>query len=201
MNGTKSNVYRDPCGRKRRLTTVPTADNWATLRNYYALTFPFPGYDDRPYPGGTPTDTDPMPDEYFEKLKTIWEPYLGYPYKPGGKTPPYFDCSGFVAYCCKQAGLMKTDVFAYTYTIMLYCEFVQSELLEENGRAIGDILYWSKNPGPDEGMNAHVAIYIGNNYCVESSYNGCAYGPITAHTTTFRGYYRLPRPYPIEEGE
>lgn len=206
MNGTskrrkKGNVYRDPCGLYRRLTTYPTSDNWLTLRNYWWNTYPFPGYEDIPFPGIIPTDDDPMPTEWFEKAKALWEPYLGRPYCKNGKSPPNFDCSGLVGWVYKTAGIMQPDIISYTYSIVVSCDFVQSELLEDNGRAPGDILYWSNNPGPSEGMGAHVAIYIGNNYCIESSYNGVAYGLITAHKSPFWGYYRVPRPYPGESEE
>lgn len=197
-----TNRFVDCPGRYRRIYTIaPRENDWSSLRDYFYKVIPAYGWVDMPYPGTIPTDQDPMPTEYYERLMAAWQPYLGMPYIKGGKSPSDggFDCSGFVAYVCKQAGLMDSSVTAYTYSIMLYCEFVQSSLLADDGRAPGDIMYWSRNPGWDECMNAHVAIYIGNNYCVESSYNGCAYGPITAHSTPFRGYYRLPRPYPIEQ--
>lgn len=186
-------------GRYRRLYTVASRLNGSTsLRDYNYKVVPAYGWIDMPYPGTIPTDQDPMPTEFYELLMAAWQPCLGWPYVWGGKSfsDGGFDCSGFVAYVCKTAGLMDQSVVAYTASIAAYCEFVQSELLADNGRAPGDIMYWASSSA---GEDQHVAIYIGNNYCVESSYNDVAYGPITAHRIAFIGYYRLPRPYPIEQ--
>lgn len=187
-------MFRDVCGRKRRLTTIPDSTNWVTLRNYWAFTVPYNGYNPTPYPGTTVTSDNPMPPEWYNALMSECVKYLGYPYVAGGKTPSTsFDCSGFVGYCCKVVGIIPDSVISYTYTLRQYCSLVP------NGEeAPGDLCFWARNPGPSEGMGAHVAIYIGNGWEIDASGGGVAYRQVSVHSTPFLGYYRIPRPYPGE---
>lgn len=176
------NRWRDPTSRHRRLTTTPTAANWNTLINYWADTNPYPGYDPTPYPGlpmGTP------------QLKTMLQEaqkYLGYSYKWGGKTPPYFDCSGYVGWCYKYAGIIPESVVSYTGTLHDYC----TQVPEEDALP-GDLCFWNGSNGTTYDSNAHVGIYIGNGYILDDSGKGVAYRLVTYHyQSRFAGYFRVP---------
>lgn len=174
MRGT--NKFRRPLSLRRRLTTaaISTGD-WNSLLNYWADTNPFPGYEPEPYPGL------PMPTLALETMLAEAQKYLGYSYSWGGKTPPYFDCSGYVGWCYKFAGIMPTEVVAYTGTIWTWCQEVGTEHPLDTAPP-GSIVVWGIG-GTAYAPNAHVAIYIGNNTILDAASSGVDYRPITWHDT------------------
>lgn len=188
-----SNKFRDVCNRKRRLVTFPTAQDWTALLYYAVQPTPYTGYQPIPYPGsypGTlPTPAEPMDLATFNDLLEVAQRYLGTAYAWGGKSPPNFDCSGFVGYCFWSVGLIPANSASfmwYTGTFWRYFKKVDTP-------APGDIvLYNGRYTGtPDEG-SAHVGIYIGNGYIIDDSGGGVQYRLVTYHSR-FNGYYRLPQ--------
>lgn len=178
------NQFRRPVQVSRRLTTTPGAGEWKSLLNYWAETGQYPGYIPEDYPG------EPMPSQAYDDMLREAVKYLGYNYQWGGKTPPYFDCSGFVGWCYKYAGIMPQSVVSYTATIVAWC----TPMPEGDEPKPGYICYW-KDPKGDE-SNAHVAIYIGNGYIIDAAGPGVDYRPVTWHYPSwFRGYY-VPPNYP-----
>ena len=167
---------------KRRLLTVPDDVNWNTLLNYYSKTIPFVGYEPSEYPG------EPMPTEVFDRMMEEAITYLGYPYTWGGKTPPYFDCSGFVGYLYKKYKIIPESVVSYTGTLHDYCT-----KLADGEQQPGDLCFWNGSGGTTWEGNAHVGIYIGNGYIIDSSGGGVQYRLVTYHNRSrFAGYFRPP---------
>lgn len=180
---------------RRRLSSVPPQSDWQSLIDYYGFVNPYTGYVSIPYPGGEVTDPvnpapgDPMSEENYNNLINTAKQYLGYPYTWGGKTPPYFDCSGFVAYCYKVNNLMPENVVAYTGTIWTWCVENGSQISPEDARP-GDIVCYNGRGGTMYEGNAHVGIYIGNNYIIDCSGGGVQYRLYTYHSR-LRGFYRV----------
>lgn len=184
-------VFRSPCNLKRRLISMPTQPQWESLLNYWAETYPFPLYTPEPMPGvSTPGVGTPTYREEYRAVLAIAQQYLGYSYSWGGKTPPYFDCSGFVAYCYKAAGIIPESVVAYTGSLSSYCVKVP-----DASRRPGDLVFWNGSNGSTDASNAHVGIYIGNDRIIDCAGSGVAYRPVTWHNTVlnFAGYYRPPK--------
>lgn len=179
------NQFWRPTGDRRRLFTAPGPSDAAFLLDYYGGTAPYPGFDDDPdapdmqYPG------QPMPDTMYQTMLTEAQKYLGQPYLWGGKTPPRFDCSGFVGWCYKYAGILPQSVTSYTAAIRDYCYKVPADQARP-----GDLCYWTGNGEQSD----HIAIYIGNDQILDCSGAGVAYHPRSWHDTvlTFDGYYRVP---------
>lgn len=180
-------VFRDPCNVHRRLISFPTESAWNSLLNYWAETYPFPDYTPEPNPGiDRPTDGSAQYRREYQTMLQIAQQYLGYSYSWGGKTPPYFDCSGFVAYCYKQAGIFDSGVVAYTGALIQEC----TKVSDASSRP-GDLCFWSGNSGDANSGNAHVGIYIGNGKVLDDSGSGVAYRDVTWHPASrFMGYYR-----------
>lgn len=141
---------------------------------------PFPGVE---APGGGPPE---YPAEYAAVIAE-GQKYLGYSYYWGGKTPPYFDCSGFVGWCYKQAGVIPESVVSYTGSLRAYC----IQVSDASARP-GDLVFWAGNSGES---GAHVAIYIGNNQILDSSGSGVDYRPLTWHDSVLTriGFFRPPK--------
>lgn len=179
------NKFRHPVNTKRRLITFPDETNWNTMLNYWAITIPFPDYDEEHsnpdnYPG------EPMPDTAYQKMLTFAQKFLGYPYLWGGKAPPAFDCSGFVGYVYKQCLLIPEEIISYTETLKAYCTKVD---YPKYPIFPGDLVFWTMT----EQYQAHVGIYIGNGYVLDCSGSGVDYRLISSHRhSNFDGYYRVP---------
>lgn len=177
-----SNRWRDPCSRYRRLTTTPTGVNWVCMRNYWSDTDPYPGYLPGDYPG-EPMQTPQLREMLDEALK-----YLGYSYQWGGKTPPYFDCSGYVGWCYKYAGIIPDEITSFTGTLFDYCYQV-----DESDALPGDLCFWGGDTMSAWDSGAHVGIYIGNGYILDDASSGVDYRLVTWHyPSKFLGYYRVP---------
>ncbi|SHF49175.1 Putative peptidoglycan binding domain-containing protein [Caldanaerobius fijiensis DSM 17918] len=112
----------------------------------------------------------------------IAKQYLGTPYVYGGTTPSGFDCSGFVQYVFKQAGISigRTAVDQYEGGT-----YVSSDKLLP-----GDILFFSTSGnGP-----THEGIYIGNNQLIHMS-SSQQKATISDFSGWFRQYYIGARRY------
>lgn len=201
--------FRDPCNRTRRLVTTvagPTQD-WNALLYYNVPHGDFPGYVPETYPGGMPEWTRaeynrlvqqaivlglpipaplPMYKDEFQSILLEAQKYLGNSYRWGGKTPPNFDCSGFVGWCYKIAGFVPMDVVSYTGTLWKYFQPVSSPYY-------GDIVLWNDpDSGTPDGPQAHVAIFLGGTNIIDSARGGVAYRHVYETNPLFNGYYRLP---------
>jgi cell wall-associated NlpC family hydrolase len=77
--------------------------------------------------------------------------YLGTPYVSGGASPSGFDCSGFVYYVLKQAGLSPYRTPDN--------QFTQGTSVKKSDLQVGDVVFFSSNSGRSI---THVGIYSGN---------------------------------------
>lgn len=77
--------------------------------------------------------------------------YLGCPYVAGGASPSGFDCSGFVYYVLKQAGLSPYRTPD--------SQFTQGTSVKKSDLQVGDVVFFSSNSGRSI---THVGIYSGN---------------------------------------
>lgn len=175
--------FRRTVPNKRRLVTTPTQAAWNSLLNYWARTNPFPGYKPEPFPGdGNPGGGPSGFLNEYRAILTTGHQYLGYSYYWGGKTPPYFDCSGFVGWCYQQNGVIPSTVYPSTSGLRAACLKVPS-----GSQRPGDLAFW--DGGTDR--TAHVAIFIGSGRILDCSGSGVAYRDLAWHgTSTFIGFYR-----------
>lgn len=181
-----------PMALRRRLVTFPRVGDWNSLLNYWDQTTPYPGYDPNnpeDYPGL------PMINPTYSAMLAEAITYIGYPYTWGGKTPPYFDCSGFVGYLYKAYGLIPDDVVSYTGTLWAYVADYQ---VSEADALPGDWCIWGQGDPPTADVsNAHIGIYIGNGYVLDSSGGGVNYRLVSVHTSAvFMGYFHVPSNVP-----
>lgn len=184
------NKWREPCSRKRRLVTTPTAAEWYALLNYWEITNPFPGYIPQEYPG------IPMINNAYKLMLKEAQEYLGNAYAWGGKQPPNFDCSGYVGYLYKKYNLIPQDIISYTGTLF---DYVSEYKVDEEDALPGDWVFWGIGDPPTAwASNAHVAIYIGNGYILDSASKGVDYRFVSYHGTVakFMGYYHVPSNVP-----
>lgn len=177
-----NNRFNEGVGINRRLLTQSSRSDFNSLRNYYGGVTPFPGFTPQPYP--TPL---PMPDEVYEAMIEEAVTYLGEPYLWGGKTPPKFDCSGFVGYLYIKYGIIPDTVYPSTVALFAYLDGYQ---VPESEAQPGDLCCW-------RGINGaanHIAIYLGDGNILDSSRGGVDYRKVTTHRTNvvFMGYYRCP---------
>lgn len=184
------NKFWYPVPLKRRLRTVPQPGEWSSLRDYWARTFPYPPDPSEPeqpenYPG------ERMPTSKLRRMLQEAETYVGYSYTWGGKTPPYFDCSGFVGYLYKEYDLIPESVVSFTGS--LYDYFKPYEV-DASDRLPGDVMLWGGTiTGTSNDSNAHVGFYIGNGYIMDCTGPGVGYRPDNYHPQSrFLGYFRGP---------
>lgn len=202
--------FSSTCALGRRLWTTPTsAWDWTGLL-YYNLPTPnkdFLGYEETPYPGGYPPYTRaqwlasqgtlyPLPalpmylDEY-QALLTEAQKYLGQAYLWGGRTPPNFDCSGYVGWCFKETNLLSKEIISYTGTLWRACTKAESPYY-------GDMVFWYGTGGTPDAVNAHVEIFIGWEDESKGLYHtiGSAGGGVQYRQRStapkFYGFYRIP---------
>lgn len=182
------NKWTDPCNLKRRLiSNVPSTGEVKCLLWYWQLT-KTPIKPDPDYPG------EPMLNDAYNEMLLEAQKYIGEPYLWGGKTPPYFDCSGYVGYCYKYAGIMPNSVVAYTGTIWDWCSENGTHGDDINNAVPGDLVFWGDYPHSyGYTGNAHVAIYVGNGYILDAASKGVDYRVWSWHNTAakYAGYWHL----------
>ncbi|PKR84954.1 C40 family peptidase [Heyndrickxia camelliae] len=94
------------------------------------------------------------------KVITVAKKYIGTPYRYGGITPKGFDCSGFVSYSYKKAGVALPHSAA--------AMFKKGKSVKKSKLKPGDLVFF--NTGSKK--VSHVAIYIGNNKVIHSVSKG-----------------------------
>ena len=100
--------------------------------------------------------------DIYKKIIQPGEALVGSPYRPGGVSPPGFDCSGFVTY------LYKKYVLDLPRVSRIMAGF--GVPVKRSSIVPGDLVFFAT--GSSAGNITHVAIYIGQNSILHSISNG-----------------------------
>ena len=98
-----------------------------------------------------------------DKLLAVAKRKVGSKYKWGASGPSSFDCSGFIYYCFREAGVGRTKVKRST----ALGEYNQLKKYKVGSKRAGDIIFFSSN-GKQSGIN-HAGIYAGNGYIIHAA--------------------------------
>lgn len=107
------------------------------------------------------TETPPTNISYnVDQLIKVAKNQLGVPYAWGGSSPNGFDCSGFIYYAYKQAGLNTNRYSSEGYHMRSY--YVNTPI-------VGDLVFFQ---GTYKSGISHVGIYLGNNEFIHAANDG-----------------------------
>ena len=99
----------------------------------------------------------------FMALMIEAEKYIGYPYVYGGSKPSTsFDCSGFVCWVYRKAGVYNTGRVGAN-ALYSMCNPVKREEARP-----GDLVFFEKTMGSDVKGITHVGIYVGNDMMIHA---------------------------------
>lgn len=116
------------------------------------------------------------------------EKYIGYPYVYGGSKPSVsFDCSGFVCWVYRHAGVFNTSRKGATGLYKI-CKAIKPEEARP-----GDLIFFEGTMGPDVDGITHVGIYVGNNMMIHAG-DPIGFADLTLKkwVSKFYGFGRLP---------
>ena len=113
----------------------------------------------KPTPKPTPT---PKKDTRLDKFISAANSKLGCEYVLGAKGPNKFDCSGFVYYCLRQAGVSGQRLNAAGYSMKSGWKKIESI----NSLKKGDILFFRSDT--NKSVN-HCGIYVGGGSMIDAS--------------------------------
>ena len=127
-------------------------------------------------------------DPQFLALMIEAEKYIGYPYVYGGSKPSVsFDCSGFVCWVYRHAGVYNTSRKGATGLYKI-CKPISPEEARP-----GDLIFFEGTMGPDVDGITHVGIYVGNNMMIHAG-DPIGFADLTKKkwVSKFYGFGRLP---------
>ncbi len=132
----------------------------------------------------TPTvETPPNNSSYnVDQLIKVAKDQLGISYAWGGSTPNGFDCSGFIYYAYKSAGLDTLRYSSEGYHMRSY--YVDTP-------KVGDLVFFQ---GTYKSGISHVGIYLGNNQFIHASNDGVVISNVNdsywkKHFESFKRFY------------
>ncbi|MBT2723995.1 LysM peptidoglycan-binding domain-containing protein [Bacillus sp. ISL-46] len=131
----------------------------------------------------TDTKTEPTDNaDFAAKMVASARKLIGIPYVWGGSTPSGFDCSGFVYYAAKQAGIEISRTSAAGFYDRTY--YV-------NTPKAGDIVFFENTY--KKGIS-HLGIYLGNNQFIHANDSGVMISNLQspyyqAHFASFKRFY------------
>jgi peptidoglycan DL-endopeptidase LytE len=132
----------------------------------------------------TPTvETPPNNSSYnVDQLIKVAKNQLGISYAWGGSTPNGFDCSGFIYYAYKSAGLDTLRYSSEGYHMRSY--YVDTP-------KVGDLVFFQ---GTYKSGISHVGIYLGNNQFIHASNDGVVISNVNdsywkKHFESFKRFY------------
>lgn len=118
-----------------------------------------------------------------QRILKIAEKYTGVPYVFGGSTPNGFDCSGYIYYVYKEAGL---DLGGRK-TAAGYANMARSV----SSPKIGDLVFFEGTYAGMEGRISHVGIYLGNNKFISALSKGIGISDLKYWQDSFVRYGRF----------
>lgn len=141
----------------------------------------------KPTTKATTKPTDPPTGDYgtgVEGLIAAAESRLGCPYVRGAKGPGSFDCSGFVYWCLKQAGVKQSYMTSVRWrTCSKYTRITDMGDLKR-----GDILVFSGSSA----STGHVGIYMGGGKMIDAgSSAGCVVIRSSVYTNYWKGHFLM----------
>jgi len=104
----------------------------------------------------------PLTLDEAERLRTVAERYLGFPYQWGGSAPPAFDCSGFVIWVLRQAGIANMSRVGSTSMYINY-----TIRIPPDHAMPGDLIFFHST-FPTDRMTSHVGLYMGGGYMIHA---------------------------------
>jgi cell wall-associated NlpC family hydrolase len=113
----------------------------------------------------SPVAAAASPQTQAEQIVAIATEQLGDRYSFAATGPKSFDCSGFVYFVFKQAGLLD-KIGGTRRTVAGYHDwFARNSTISKslNDAQPGDLLIW--------GRNHHIGIYVGNGYAISALVN------------------------------
>ena len=111
----------------------------------------------------------------LERIISIAKAQVGDRYSFAATGPNSFDCSGFVTYVYREAGLLDRIGSKRRSVASYYDWFARRGRASRSDRQPGDLIVW--------GRNKHIGIYIGHGYAVSALVNpyGVKVHPVTGY--------------------
>jgi cell wall-associated NlpC family hydrolase len=110
-----------------------------------------------------------------QRIISIAKAQVGARYSFAASGPNRFDCSGFVTYVYRQAGLLDRIGSSRRSVAGFYDWFKRRDRADRENRQPGDLIVW--------GRNKHIGIYIGDGMAVSALVNpyGVKIHPVTGY--------------------
>lgn len=118
-----------------------------------------------------------------QRILNIANKYTGVPYVFGGSTPNGFDCSGYIYYVYKEAGM---DLGGRK-TAAGYASMAPSV----SSPKVGDLVFFEGTYSGMEGRISHVGIYLGNGKFISALSKGIGISDLKYWKDSFVRYGRL----------
>lgn len=118
-----------------------------------------------------------------QRILNIAKKYTGVPYVFGGSTPNGFDCSGYIYYVYKEAGLNLDG----RKTAAGYASMASSV----SSPKIGDLVFFQGTYSGMQGRISHVGIYLGNGKFISALSKGIGISDLKYWQDSFVRYGRL----------
>jgi LysM repeat protein len=118
-----------------------------------------------------------------QRILDIAKKYTGVPYLFGGTTPSGFDCSGYIYYVYKEAGLNLGG----RKTAAGYAALAKSV----SSPKVGDLVFFQGTYSGMEGRISHVGIYLGDGKFISALSKGIGISDLKYWKDSFVRYGRL----------
>ena len=133
---------------------------WVITRDMTGFEDPISGNNGVICGGGAQVQVSNNP--VVNKAISIAREQIGKPYVWGATGPNSFDCSGFMYYIMKEAGVQGGRKVAYDY-------YKASQEIPREQAQPGDFVFWHDLTGKKHSPVYHIGIYAGNNEVIDCS--------------------------------
>ncbi|MBM7703999.1 C40 family peptidase [Metabacillus iocasae] len=93
----------------------------------------------------------------YDKIIPAAKKYMGVPYRYGGTAPTGFDCSGYIQYVFKEAGIKLPRTTVDMYRV--------GQAVSKHNLRVGDLVFFNTTGR----IPSHAGVYIGDNQFIHSS--------------------------------